>query len=467
MHPTTPPAAQPAPLPGAQPPPQNTRDPQSAQLNARQRRTTAGGAIGTLMEYFDYYLYGLASAAVFPAVFFSSDSVFVAQLSSFATFAVGFLLRPVGGLVFGYIGDRYGRKLTLLITVIGMGLTTAAIGLIPSDATIGLAAPILLIIARMFQGLFVGGEMGGAATMVVEHAPVGRRGLYGALLISGAGIANVASAGMMAGLGLGPESFFMTWGWRIPFLFALVLAIIAVLLRRHLEESEEFTQHTRDVADKKVAATSPLREVVRHPKNAILGILIGLPQSIAGYVVLTFGLAFMVADGVPAQVGFIGTMIVGALQIVMAPLYGALSDKVGRRQVYIAGCVGFAVLVWPAFALYGTHQPVMIWLGMIIGFVIPGIAMQGTLQTMLTEMFDVEQRTTGVNIGYQLSNTLGGGLAPLIATALVGWASGSIWPVVVYVVVICAIGAVATATASMRPDTADAGRLNALEGARS
>ena len=438
--------------------------PPPAKLTPTQRRTIAGGTIGTLMEYFDYYLYGLASAAVFPAVFFSSDSAFVAQLSSFATFAVGFLLRPVGGLVFGYIGDRFGRKLTLMITVIGMGLTTAAIGLIPSDASIGLAAPVLLVTARMFQGLFVGGEMGGAATMVVEHAPVGRRGLFGALLISGAGIANVASAGMMAGLGAGPESFFMTWGWRIPFLFALVLAIIAVILRRHLEESEEFTQHRSDVAAQKVAAPSPLREVLRHPKNAILGILIGLPQSIAGYVVLTFGLAFMVSDGVPAQVGFIGTMIVGALQIVLAPTYGALSDRLGRQRVYIAGCLGFAVLVWPAFALYGTHEPVLIWLGMIVGFAIPGIAMQGTLQTMLTEMFDVEQRTTGVNIGYQLSNTFGGGLAPLIATALVGWAGGSIWPVVVYVVVISAVGAIATATASMRPDTADAGRLHALRG---
>ncbi|MGP5078990.1 MFS transporter [Brachybacterium alimentarium] len=445
-----------APIPGDQGP--------AATLSSTQKRTIAGGAIGTLMEYFDYYLYGLASAAVFPAVFFSSDSAFVAQLSSFATFAVGFLLRPIGGLVFGYIGDRFGRKLTLLITVIGMGLTTAAIGLIPSDAAIGLAAPILLVIARMFQGLFVGGEMGGAATMVVEHAPVGRRGLYGALLISGAGVANVVSAGMMAGLGLGPESFFMTWGWRIPFLFALVLAIIAVFLRRHLEESEEFTQHSQDIADDKIASPSPLREVIRHPKNAILGILIGLPQSIAGYVVLTFGLAFMVSGGVPPQVGFIGTMIVGALQIVMAPAYGMLSDRIGRRRVYIAGCIGFALLVWPAFALFGTHVPVLIWLGMIVGFVIPGIAMQGTLQTMLTEMFDVEQRTTGVNIGYQLSNTFGGGFAPLIATALVGWASGSIWPVIVYVAVICAVGAIATAAASLRPDVANPGRLNALQG---
>lgn len=428
--------------------------------DASRKRTIAGGAVGTLMEYFDYYLYGLAAAAVFPQVFFSGDSRFVAQLASFASFAIGFLFRPLGGIVFGAVGDRFGRKATLLITVIGMGLSTAAIGMIPGDARIGATAPVLLIIMRMLQGLFVGGEMGGAATMVVEHAPVGRRGLFGAFLISGAGIANVMSAGMMAALGAGPDSFFMTWGWRLPFLFSLVLSLVAIILRRHLEESDEFKAHAQRVAESPVKRRSPLVEVFRHPKNTLLGILIGLPQSIAGYIVLTYGLAYMVTGGVAPQVGFLGTMIVGALQIIVAPAYGALSDKIGRRVVYIAGCVGFAVLVYPAFLLYSTQNPMMIWLGMIVGFVIPGVAMQGTLSTMLTEMFDVEERTTGVNIGYQLSNTLGGGLAPLVATALVGWASGSIWPVIVYVAAICAIGAIATAAASMRPDIEDAGRLH-------
>lgn len=432
-------------------------------LTKKQRRAIAGGSIGTLMEYFDYYLYGLAAATVFPAVFFSANDPFIAQLSSFATFAVGFLFRPLGGIVFGYIGDRMGRKLTLLITVIGMGLTTAAIGLIPPDAMIGAAAPILLVVMRSLQGLFVGGEMGGAATMVVEHAPVGRRGFFGAFLITGAGIANVASAGAMAALGLTPDSFFMTWGWRIPFVFALVLAIIAILLRRKLEESEEYATHTEAVRQLGGKQKSPLIEVFRHPKNTILGILIGLPQSIAGYIVLTYGLSFMVSSGTAAQVGFVGTMIVGLLQVFIAPAYGALSDRIGRRTVYVAGCLGFALLIWPTFLLYGTHNEWLIWLGMVVGFVIPGVAMQSTLSTMLTEMFDVEQRTTGVNIGYQLSNTLGGGLAPLIATALVGWASGAIWPVVLYAAAICVIGAIATMTATIRPDTADAGRIHALD----
>lgn len=429
---------------------------------AKQRRTIVGGAVGTLMEYFDYYLYGLASATVFPTVFFSGDNPSVGTLSSFASFAVGFLLRPIGGLIFGHVGDRLGRKTALMITVIGMGISTAAIGFIPSASTIGITAPILLLLFRMLQGLFVGGEMGGAAAMVVEHAPTGRRGLYGALLISGAGIANVASAGLMAAAGAGSHSFFMTWGWRFPFVFALVLAVIAIALRSKLTESDEFRELSAARELETDNRKSPLREVFRHPKNVILGILIGLPQSIAGYIILTFGLAFMVSKGTQAQVGFIGTMIVGVLQVFAAPLWGALSDKIGRRKVYIGGCIGFALLIYPAFALFGTEVAVLIWLGMIIGFVIPGIAMQGTLQTMLAEMFDVEARTTGVNIGYQISNTIGGGFAPLIATAL-SVAFASVLPVVIYAALVSLIGIIATAYASFRPDVENAGRLYALK----
>jgi MFS transporter, MHS family, shikimate and dehydroshikimate transport protein len=436
-------------------------------LSRKQRKTIAGGAIGTLIEYYDYYLYGLASAAVFPAVFFSSNDPVVAQLASFATFAVGFFLRPVGGIIWGMIGDRVGRKTVLMSTVVGMGLATTAIGLIPSEQSIGLAAPLLLLLFRLLQGFFVGGEMGGAATMVVEAAPTGKRGLYGAFLISGAGIANVVTGGLMAALGLTPESWFLQWGWRLPFLFSLVLAIAAVVLRRHLEESEEFldTQALQIAAAGKKA--NPLVEAFRHPKNAIMGILIGLPQSIAGYVVLTYGLAFMVTDkNLPAWMGFAGTMIVGLLQVVVAPLWGAISDRIGRRTVYIIGCLGFAAMVYPAFMLFSTGNLWLIWLGQILGFVLFGVAMQATLSTLLVEMFDPEARTTGVNIGYQVSNTLGGGLAPLICTALVAAAGGSFWPVVVYAAVISIVGVIATLVASVRPDVEGAGRLHELAATR-
>lgn len=432
-------------------------------LSAKQRKMVAGGAIGTLMEYYDYYLYGLASAAVFPAVFFSSDDPIVAQLSSFATFAVGFFLRPVGGIIWGVVGDRIGRKTVLMITVVGMGLATTGIGLIPPDKAIGIAAPLLLLFCRMLQGFFVGGEMGGAATMVIENAPTGRHGLYGAFLISGAGIANVVSGGLMAALGLTASSWFLQWGWRIPFVFSIVLAAVAIILRRQLEESDEFieTQTLQlAVAGKKA---NPLVEAFRHPKNAIMGILIGLPQSIAGYVVLTYGLGFMVTNKhLPAWMGFAGTMIVGLLQIVVAPAWGAISDRIGRRTTYIIGCIGFAIMVYPAFMLFSTGNLWLIWLGQILGFVLFGVAMQATLATMLVEMFDPEARTTGVNIGYQVSNTLGGGLAPLICAALVAGAGGAFWPVVIYAGVIAIVGVIATLVASIRPDVEGAGRLHEL-----
>jgi MFS transporter, MHS family, shikimate and dehydroshikimate transport protein len=268
----------------------------------------------------------------------------------------------------------------------------------------------------------------------------------------------------MSAVGIGSESFFLTWGWRIPFVFALVLAVVAVVLRSRLEESEEFKEYAVSAQSTQSKPQLPLRETFRHPKNAILGILIGLPQSIAGYIVLTFGLAYLVSEGTQAQVGFIGTMIVGALQIFVAPAWGSLSDRIGRRRTYIGACIAFALLIYPAFALYGTQTAWLIWLGMVVGFVIPGVAMQATLQTMLAEMFDVEARTTGINIGYQISNTVGGGFAPLIATALSA-AFHSVWPVIVYAVVIALIGIVATAYSTFRPDVENAPRLAALRSA--
>ncbi|MGH8964356.1 MAG: MFS transporter, partial [Actinomycetes bacterium] len=239
-------------------------------MTFRINKATIGATVGTALEWYDFSLYGTASALVFPTVFFPTQDAGAATLASFATFAVGFFARPVGGLVFGPIGDRVGRKAALMITVVGMGIATAGIGLIPPTAAIGILAPILLVFFRMCQGFFVGGEMGGAATMVVEHAPVGRRGMYSAFLISGAGIANVASAGLMAGLGLGPESWFMTWGWRIPFVLGLVLAIIAMVLRSKLEESDEF-KDTRKAQSDAGVRPNPIIEVFRHPKNAIMG----------------------------------------------------------------------------------------------------------------------------------------------------------------------------------------------------
>lgn len=428
--------------------------PGSTPTSAATSRTRAalGASVGTLIEYYDYYLYGLAAATVFPKVFFPAQNPTMALLASFASFAVGFVLRPIGGIVFGHVGDRVGRKAALMVTVIGMGLATAAIGLIPGASQWGLLAPALLILCRALQGIFVGGEMGGAATLIVEHAKPGKRGFYGSLLIVGAGIANVLSAGLMAILARN-QTWFLQWGWRLPFLLSLVLVVIAIIMRSRMEESKEFQQAAKEQARSLTPRRAPLLEaIVSHPKNVVLGILMGLSQSIAGYVILTFGLSLVVKEGVSTQVGFIGTFIVGILQIIMAPTWGALSDRIGRRTLYIAASIFLAIIVYPVLLLYQTKEPTLIWLGMVIGFVIPGVAMQATFQTMLTEMFDVQARTTGVSLGYQLSNVLGGGFAPMICVALVAAAGGAIWPVLIYVAVIALISVLATIFASLRPD---------------
>ena len=287
--------------------------------------------------------------------------------------------------------------------VIGMGICTAAIGLTPSYASIGVTAPILLLLFRLLQGLFVGGEMGAAATLVVEHAPVGRRGLFGAILISGAGIANVASAGLMALLGAGSASFFMAWGWRIPFLLALVFAVIAVVLRSKLEEPEEFKVHTQAIALGRLKRTNPLKEALRHPEerhprysHRTAAEHRGLPRAdlwtrfhgVQGHS----GAGRFHRDHDRRRTADLRRAVLG------------LGLRQGRSpDFYIAAAIFFALLLYPAFALYSTDVAVLIWLGMVIGFVIPGVAMQSTLQTMLTEMFDVEARITGVNIGYQFS----------------------------------------------------------------
>jgi MHS family shikimate/dehydroshikimate transporter-like MFS transporter len=423
-----------------------------SKAKASRRRAALGASVGTLIEYYDYYLYGLAAATVFPKIFFPGQDVTMAQLASFASFAVGFLLRPLGGIIFGHIGDRVGRKAALMVTVIGMGLATAAIGLIPSAHQWGMLAPLTLILCRGLQGLFVGGEMGGAATLIVEHAEPGRRGFYGSLLIVGAGIANVLSAGLMAVLARN-QVWFLDWGWRLPFLFSLVLVGVAIFLRSRLEESDAFKKLVQERKLLAVKPRAPLFEALfKNPKNVVLGILMGLVQSIAGYVILTFGLSLVVKQGVSPQVGFIGTFIVGVLQIIMAPIWGALSDRIGRRTLYIGAAVVLAVVVYPVLLLYQTKEPMLIWLGMVIGFVIPGVAMQATFQTMLTEMFDVEARTTGVGLGYQLSNVFGGGFAPMICVALVASAGGAVWPVLIYVAVIAVVSVCATLFASLRSD---------------
>ncbi|MFE3173442.1 MFS transporter [Amycolatopsis sp. NPDC059090] len=410
----------------------------SAPPRSARRSAVLASSIGTLLEYYDYYLFGLAAAVVFPAVFFPSADPLTGQLSSFATFAVGFVLRPVGGVVIGHIADRFGRKKALILTIVLMGIATILIGALPGYRQIGVAAPILLVILRLLQGFSTGGEMGGAISLAVEHAPPRKRGLYGALLLSGAGVALLISSGLMALFATLPDRDFLAWGWRIPFLLSFVLLVAGLVIRLRVGETPEFER-----ARKVVGERIPLLTVLRRPRNLIYGVLFGFANSIGGYVITTYGASYVKKDlGMPASVALTATMAAAGAQIILAPTWGALSDRIGRKPVFLGGCVGLAVVIFPVFWLFETKNPVLVAVAMVLGFSVFVMAMSALSQTILSELFDTRSRVTGVNLGYQLTAVFGGGFAPYLSAWLVG-ATGAVWGVGIYVIAGCVLSAVA------------------------
>lgn len=391
-------------------------------------KATLASGVGTLMEYYDYGIYGSAAAVALPHVFFPTGNAETSLLLSFATFGVGFVLRPLGGIIFGHIGDRFGRKPALIATITLMAIGTLLIGLIPGYATIGVWGAILLVICRLAQGCAIGGEMGGATSLIVENAPPERRGFFSALMVTGSPLAGLISAGIFTLVSLN-EPFFLSWGWRIPFLFSIVILVVGLYLRTRLSETGAFTRKV----EQDTLAKVPLVEVFRRPKWPILAVIIGLGEAIPGYAIGTYGLSVVAGSGVPPYVPFLGGIIGGAINLFLVPAYGALSDRVGRRPVYMFGCGALVVIIYPVYLMMGSHNIALIWLALIGGQLLTGSCLVAIAQTLFAELFPTETRYTGVGIGYQFSNMLGGGFTPLIAVALAGAAGGAEWPVALFV----------------------------------
>ncbi|KAA9164401.1 MHS family MFS transporter [Amycolatopsis acidicola] len=412
--------------------------------------------IGTTVEWYDYMLYGAASATVFAPLFFPSHSEQAGLLLSFSTFAVGFAARPVGGLIFGHFGDRVGRKKMLMVSLTMMGLATMLIGALPTFHAIGLWAPLLLVVLRMVQGAGVGGEWGGAVLTAVEHAPPGRRGLYGSLPHMGLPIGLILSTlGFLAVSSLG-DGAFLSWGWRIPFLISGLLIALGLWVRTSIEESPEFARAEKAGELPKLPLVDALR---RFPKQILLvsGVVMG--TGVYFYGVSTFSVSYAQTSGAFSRGQILAALLLGSAAMAIAvPLAGRWAER-GRQRVVLLGSA--SLIPW-VFVLFGAVKSGSM-AALIPAFLVHGVlyaTSYGALATYIAERFPAEVRFTASTLTYQAGSLLGGALAPLIATALVGW-TGTIWIVCAYSAVFSVLGTISTW--ALGPDPARAPAAPALQ----
>lgn len=388
----------------------------AAKSDRRVRRVVFASALGTIIEWYDFLIYGAAAALVFNKLFFPSEDPFVGTLAALGSAAVGFFARPFGGAVFGYFGDRLGRKSMLLLTLAIMGLGTFAIGLLPTYAQIGIWAPILLVALRIIQGIGLGGEWGGAALMVLEHAPAKRRGLCGSLVQVGFPIGLILSAGVFALVSKLPDEEFLSWGWRVPFLSSLVLVVLAAFIRMRVEESPVFEA----MKAKKEIARNPLAEALfKHPKSFFIAIGLKISEVSWVYMLTVFVVVYATTKlGLQKSQILDAIMIAAAIEIVTIPLFGYLSDVFGRRPFYFAGSLFTIAFAFPMFWLLETRDPLVIVAAVAVALSFGHGLMFAPEATYFPELFGARSRYSGASFGFQVAAAIGGGLTPVLATVL-------------------------------------------------
>jgi MHS family shikimate/dehydroshikimate transporter-like MFS transporter len=407
------------------------------------RRVALASLVGTAIEWYDFFIYGTAAALVFNVQFFPDLDPLAGTLAAFATFGVGFAARPLGGLIFGHFGDRIGRKPMLVTTLLIMGIATVLVGLLPTYQAIGIWAPILLVVVRLAQGLAVGGEWGGAVLLAVETAPKGKRGYYGAWPQVGLAIGLLTSTGAFAAFSAMDNEAFMAWGWRVPFLLSVVLIVVGLVIRLRLEESRAFTAVREKVQRSRHV---PIKEVLRHyKKSVLLGLGSRLVLDITFYIFTVFSLTYITRQlGLPQSVALTGVLIAAVIELVTIPFFGALSDRIGRRTVYMFGAVFLTLFSYPFFLLLDTAVPWLVVSSIVIGVSIGHAATYGSQAALFAELFDTRVRYTGASLTYQTSGIIGGGPAPFIALFLLGVGEGSPLWVIVYMIGVGLLGVVCT-----------------------
>lgn len=379
-------------------------------------RVLVSSVVGTAVEWYDFFLYGTASALVFGKLFFPSFDPAAGTIAAFGTFAIGYVARPFGAIFFGHFGDRIGRKATLVATLMIMGIATFIIGILPTYDSIGVWAPILLVLMRFCQGLGVGGEWGGAVLLVVESAPEGKRGYYGSFPQLGVPIGLLLSTGVFALVSQLPNDQFLSWGWRIPFLLSVVLIAIGLFIRLRVIESPVF-ESAKASGD---VVKAPLIELLRrHPKEIVLALGTRFATDITFNVMNVFMLAYGTQQlGLPKSV-FLNAILIGCtVELFTLPLFGKLSDRIGRRKVYLMGAVFVALYGFLFFQLVETKDPLYIVLAYVCGLALSQASVYGVQSTWFAELFGTRVRYTGASLPYQIAGIITSGPAPLIATYL-------------------------------------------------
>jgi MFS family permease len=431
------------------------------------RTVVASSILGTTVEWYDFFLYGIAAGLVFHKLFFPSADPIVGTLLAFGTFAIGFVARPVGGLIFGHIGDRVGRKKTLVATMVIMGLATFLIGLVPSYGTIGIAAPILLVLLRVAQGAAIGGEWGGAVLMAVEYAPRGKRGYYGSLPQLGLALGLMLGTGVFAGLNSVMSSdAFLAFGWRIAFMLSLILVAVGTFVRLKVMETPAF----RGLQKVEARSSLPALEMVKSPqlrRNLLLGMGSRWAEGVAfntwAVFVITYGTNVL---RLSRQTILISVMAAAATMVLFIPWYGKLSDRFDRRKLFALGIVISTAATYPAFLLLGTLRTsvVVITIVVMLGVLYP--MMYAPQPSLYAEMFPTRVRYTGISVVYQLSGIVASGLTPLLLTYLLSAAGGATSMIVAYVFavgLISAVSALAIRRRDIRGESVDNPELSETE----
>ena len=409
------------------------------------RLVAMASLIGTTIEWYDFFLYGTAAALVFNRLFFPQVDALTGTLAAYGTYAVGFVARPLGGIIIGHYGDKVGRKSMLVLTLMIMGIATFLIGLLPTYEQIGPWAAVALVLLRLAQGFGVGGEWGGAVLMAVEHAPPGSRGFYGSWPQIGVPAGLLLSTAVFSIFSSLPEEQFLSWGWRVPFLLSILLVGIGLMIRMRILETPAFAR----LKEAAVEARQPIVEVLRkYPKQVLLAMGARVAENGSFYIFSVFVLTYATQRvKLDQQIVLNGILLGSACELVAIPLFGALSDRVGRRPVYLFGAGATALFAYPLFWMLDTGSTPLIWLALVIAFVFCHAAMYAPQAAFLSELFGTRVRYSGASLGAQLASVFAGGLAPFIGAALLraGFGGGAI---ALYVIGLAAVTIVAVLAAA-------------------